>query len=143
MARNLQWQCLYGVEANMPALYTGEFYYAIDTHSLYVGPVPTKVGGNSSGLNLVQAEVDFGSDTGPITRTFDATVQVSATWVTDASVIVCSLSGATTDQHGPEDGLVEGIVAQAENLVPGMGFTLHAYSPLGSWGKYAFNCVGA
>ena len=41
------------------------------------------VGG--SGGNSVQAIVDFGSDTGVIKRIFDATVVVSAPWVTRAA----------------------------------------------------------
>ncbi len=92
--------------------------------------------------NKVQAVVDFGSDSGPITRTFDATVVVSAPWVTAESVIVCSLAGVSTSTHGIEDGLIEGLSAQAESVNPGTGFTLHVYSAKGSWGKYAFNCIG-
>ena len=105
------------------------------------GTVQTTAAGGS-GLTLVQVEVDFGSDSGRIARAFDATVNVVAPWVTAASVIICSLAGVTTPQHGPADGLIEGMTAQVENIVPGVGFTVHAYSPLGSWGKYAFNCAG-
>ena len=92
--------------------------------------------------NKAQAVVDFGSDSGPITRTFDATVVVSAPWVTAENVIVCSLAGVSTSTHGIEDGLIEGLSAQAESVNPGMGFTLHVYSEKGSWGKYVFNCIG-
>jgi len=92
--------------------------------------------------NLVQATVDFGSNSGPITREYDATVAVVADWVTATSIILCSIAGVATAQHGPQDGLVEGLTAQAEDLTPGIGFTLHAYSPKGSYGNYVFNCVG-
>lgn len=96
----------------------------------------------SSSGNFLQALVDFGSDTGPIIRSTDATVAVAAPWVTPSSVILCTLAGAMTPQHGPDDGLLEGMTVQAESLVAGVGFTIHAYSPLGSWGKYAINAVG-
>jgi len=96
----------------------------------------------ATGINLLQVTVDFGSDTGAITRRHDATASVSATWVTTSSIIVCSPAGVSTTQHGIDDGLFEGLVAQAESLVSGTGFTLHVYSPLGSWGQYTFNCIG-
>jgi hypothetical protein len=96
----------------------------------------------SSSGNFLQALVDFGSDTGPITRVTDAAVFVPAPWVTSGSVILCTLAGATTPEHGPDDGLLEGMLVQAESLVAGIGFTIRAYSPLGSWGKYAVNAVG-
>lgn len=46
-----------GVFANMPALASGEFYFATDIQKLYVGPTPspTLVG------TVFQTEVDFGA----------------------------------------------------------------------------------
>ena len=96
----------------------------------------------SSGANVVQATGDFGSDSGPIKRSFDASAVVSASWVTNTSVICCSIAGVATGTHGTEDALIEGITVQVESVVAGVGFTLHAYSPLGSWGQYSFNCIG-
>ena len=96
----------------------------------------------TAGANVVQATVDFGSDSGPIKRSFDASAVVSASWVTNTSVICCSIAGVATGTHGTEDALIEGITVQVESVVAGIGFTLHAYSPLGSWGQYAFNCIG-
>ena len=96
----------------------------------------------TAGANVVQATVDFGSDSGPIKRSFDASAVVSASWVTNTSVICCSIAGVATGTHGTEDALIEGITVQVESVVAGIGFTLHAYSPLGSWGQYSFNCIG-
>ena len=102
----------------------------------------TAATGGGGSANTVQAIIDFGSDSGPIARSFDALTVVSATWVTATSTIVASLAGSATSTHGIADGLIEGLTVQVENVVSGVGFTLHAYSPLGSWGQYAFNCVG-
>lgn len=138
---------LTGNASNVPnPLPVGIFYFATDTNELYIGTnsTPEIVGPSASGsaVNLLQVTVDFGSDSGRITRAFDAQVLVSASWVTNSSIIVCSPAGVTTAQHGQDDGLLEGITAQAESLVSGTGFTLHAYSSQGSFGKYIFNCIG-
>jgi hypothetical protein len=98
--------------------------------------------GGGGGGNSVQVLVDFGSDTGPITKQYDATVTVSASWVTSSTILVCSLAGVSTAQHSPEDGLIEGLLVQPESIVAGTGFTVRAYSPLGSYGQYAVNVVG-
>jgi hypothetical protein len=106
-----------------------------------VGGIILSSSGGGSGGNAVQALVDFGSDSGPITKQYDATVTVSAPWVTSSSIIICSLAGVATAQHGAEDGLIEGLLVQPENIVAGTGFTIRAYSPLGSYGQYAVNAV--
>jgi hypothetical protein len=126
---------LYGVAINSAAPAVGQVLTATSTTTAEWQTPPTP--------NLLQVTVDFGSDTGPITPVYDITTSVSAPWITNSSTLLCSVMGVETPQHGPDDGLFEGLTAQAENLVPGVGFTLHAYSPMGSWGKYVFAVVGA
>jgi hypothetical protein len=105
----------------------------------YIQPPFTSTGSG----NFLQVTVDFGSDSGPITRVFDVYVTVTGqTWVTSTSKILADIAGVATATHGVEDGLIEGLTAQAESLVPGVGFTLHAYSPFGSWGQYVFDVTG-
>ena len=103
----------------------------------------TSKSASSAALNLVQATVDFGSDSGPITRVFDAAVVVSATWVTANSIILPTMAGKATATHGVDDALIEGLIPIVDNLNPGVGFTIRVYSPLGSWGQYVVNAVGA
>ncbi len=91
--------------------------------------------------NFLQVLVDFGFDAGnegDIART-TVTGQV---WVTGMSVILCNPFGGATADHSPDDAIVEGLVAYAENLVPGVGFDVVAYAPQNSWGKYLINVTG-
>ena len=93
--------------------------------------------------NAVIGIIDLGSESGPVVRVFDATAQVNVPWAGPNSIVVCSNYGLATSSHGAQDGLIEGLIFQAEDFVNGVGFTLHVYSPLGSWGKYAVACVNA
>jgi hypothetical protein len=104
----------------------------------YITP-PASSGGGGSG-NFVQALVDFGFATAQEGDT--AMVTVSAAWVTGASTILCNLAGKSTVDHDPEDGIIEGIVAYALNIVPGVSFDIEAYAPQGSFGKYYINATG-
>ena len=145
MARNISLQVIRGIASAMPALASGELYFAMDTNQLYVGSISSgnlPVGGGGGGINRVQATVDFGSDSGAIKRSFDVAVTVSATWVTAESIIVCSMAGIATATHGVDDALIEGLIPVVDNLNPGIGFTIRVYSPLGSWGQYVVNAIG-
>jgi hypothetical protein len=88
-------------------------------------------------VEVAQATVDFGATEGGTL----ATVAVAATWVGASSKITVSLGGASPD-HDPEDGLIEGIVACVSALDPGVGFTVMAFAPAGTWGRYTINCAG-
>lgn len=96
---------------------------------------------NTGSGNFLQVEVDFGFSTGnegDIART-TVTGQV---WVTSGSVVLCNPFGGATADHSPDDAIIEGLVAYAENLVPGTGFDVVAYAPNGSWGRYLINVTG-
>lgn len=91
----------------------------------------------SSAVNTVQATVDFGSTSGQETDLAIATVL--APWVAVNSVIVCSPYAVDTVNHGPEDAAVEGIVAYATNIVPGVSFDVVAAAPSNTFGTYIIN----
>ncbi len=91
--------------------------------------------------NFVQAEVNFVNALGPEDTTAKVTV-TGQTWVTNSSIILCSPAGLDTPDHGPEDAVVENLAAYALNLVPGVGFDIEAYAPLGTWGRYLINATG-
>src|SRR6266702_975162 len=100
---------------------------------------PTATSG--TGVNLVQALLDFGFQTGQEGDLARLTITGQA-WVTSGSIIVCSAAALATADHDPEDVAIEGITAYAENLVAGVGFDLVAKScgDSGStWGKYYIN----
>lgn len=88
-------------------------------------------------LEKASGTVDFGSTEGA----GDASVDVAATWVTASSIIVVSPGVASAD-HDAEDALLEGITASVTALSAGVGFTLTAHAPSGTWGRYNFNCAG-
>lgn len=88
-------------------------------------------------LEVAQATVDFGATEGADT----ASVSVAATWATSSSIIVCTPGGASAD-HDAEDALIEGITASVTSITNGVGFTVTAHAPAGTWGRYTINCAG-
>ena len=98
------------------------------------------IGGGSS-LNILTVLVDFGFDTGQEGDV--ASALVVATWVTSSSMLVCTPQAVATVDHDPDDYACEGITAYAENIVPGVGFTVIASAqPNNTWGKYYISVVG-
>jgi hypothetical protein len=89
----------------------------------------------ASGSSVV-AQVDFGAN-GDY-----AEASVAATWVVAASRIVVSPAIPTTSDHDPEDALIECLSAGVVAINPGVGFTVGASAPFGTWGRYDFNCIG-
>jgi hypothetical protein len=78
--------------------------------------------------------VDFGAS-GSL-----ATATLTASWITASSVLVVSPGGAT-DDHDPEDVLIEEIKASVSAVAAG-SCTVMAFAPNGTWGRYTFNVVG-
>jgi hypothetical protein len=103
---------------------------------------PSMISGGSGGSgNFLQVEVDFGflvSNEGDIART----TVMGQSWVTSGSVILCNPAALATPDHGADDAIVEGLVAYAENLVPGTGFDVVSYAPDNTWGRYFINVTG-
>jgi hypothetical protein len=81
--------------------------------------------------------VDFGATHGGTL----ATVDVAAIWVTGSSVIVVTPGGASAD-HDAEDVLIEEIKFAVTSVTNGVGFTVTASAPHGTWGRYTINAVG-
>lgn len=102
----------------------------------------------SGSLNTVSTTVDFGHATSG-EQDESNIVTVSAAWVTAGSVLACTvvtevsggISGSSLD-HDPEDGVVEGIIAYATNVVPGVSFDVQAFAPNQSWGRYTIDITG-
>lgn len=92
------------------------------------------------GGNFEQATLDFGSSA---SLDYNAVTTVSATWVTSASVILCTPSGTATADHDPEDYILEGITACVTNIVDGVSFDVLAGCPSGTYGDFIINCTGA
>ncbi len=88
-------------------------------------------------LEKATGQIDFGLTEG----NGDASVDVAATWVTASSVIVVSPGSASAD-HDAEDALIEELKVCVTALNAGVGFTITAHAPWGTWGRYNFNCVG-
>jgi hypothetical protein len=99
----------------------------------------TEGGGGGGFSHFFQITVNFGGY--PSVHDVVQTV-TGLPWVTAGSVLLFNIAGIATAQHGIEDGIIEGLMAQAESIVPGVGFNIHAYSPFASAGNYVFNCVG-
>ena len=101
---------------------------------------PPVAGGSGSG-NFAQVLVDFGF--GSAQEGDVASATISATWVTPTSIILCNPAAVPTTDHDEQDAQVEGLVAYAGNLIPGVSFDVLAYAPQGTWGKYLINAQGA
>lgn len=81
-------------------------------------------------------EIDFGPD-----ETTLATADIAAPWTTDAPITLTP-TGEATEDHDPEDALIEEIRAYAINQQPGIGYTAIAYAPNGTWGRHTFHAIG-
>lgn len=92
---------------------------------------------HAGALETASGEVNFGTTEGA----GEASVDVAATWATASSIIVCTPVANTADHDG-EDALLEGIIASVTALSAGVGFTITAHAPNGTWGRYTINCVG-
>jgi len=63
-------------------------------------------------------------------------------WVTADSFITCKILGLTSDDHSPEDGIIEGVRFEINNIVAGVGFDIMGHAPEGTYGKYQIKCLG-
>lgn len=104
----------------------------------YIQPPQTSSGGSG---NFGNATVNFVNPVGPEETTATVTV-TGQSWVTSGSFILCDPFGGVTLDHGNEDAFVEGLVAYATNLVPGVGFDIQVLAPNGTWGRYTINWTG-
>jgi hypothetical protein len=83
----------------------------------------------------VTALINFNNPDAPEETTARITLG-GLSWINVNSIVIAGFGGVTSD-HGPDDALVEDLTAYVENIVPGVGFDITAYAPLGTWGSYA------
>lgn len=105
------------------------------------GVITAAANGSASGVNKTQATITFFN---PLAAE-DTTAQVVVTgqaWVSAGSIIVVSIAGGTANHPDPDEPAVEDIVVTVGNLVVGVGFTISAYAPNGTWGSYFVNAIG-
>ena len=72
----------------------------------------------------------------------NATVTISAPWVLSTTILVCSMLATPTADHDPDDYVVEGLSAQATNIIPGISFDVTVSAPNSTWGRYNINVIG-
>ena len=82
----------------------------------------------------VTATLNFYNPDAPEETTARVTL-AGLSWVNVNTVVIAGFGGITAD-HGPDDALVENLSAYVENIIPGVGFDITAYAPLGTWGQY-------
>ena len=63
------------------------------------------------------------------------------TWVAADSFITCKVLGLTTENHDPEDAILEGVRFEINNIVAGTGFDIIGHAPEGTYGKYKVKCI--
>lgn len=105
----------------------------------WTNQAPASSGG---GTTVRRAEVLVNFLSSPANEASLVTTAVTASWVSPAMLLVCSVSGRATSDHDPEDGVLEGILASASNISAGVGFDLITSAPRGTWGSYYINVLG-
>ena len=127
MARNVAIQILRGVAANIPALNVGEFYFATDTNTLYLGTSgsPVVVNGGGASLNKGTTTINFGAFPG----VSDASVAIiGQSSILLTSFVTAELIPIATSDHTADEHRVEPIGIYAGNIVAGTGFTIYGAS---------------
>lgn len=81
--------------------------------------------------------IDFGPDETDLAQTV-----VAAPWTTLDGPITVNPAGTPTPDHDPIDTILEDIRAAATHRVEGVGFTITAYAPHGTWGRHTFHVLG-
>ncbi len=88
----------------------------------------------SGTFTISEAEIDFG-----VVEEYDTSVFVSDTSITGTSKIIVSVSATATTEHTIDDITSTVIIVFAGNVQNGVGFTIYAKAPEGTYGKYKVN----
>ena len=88
----------------------------------------------------VTAIVNFNNPDGPEDTTASVVVG-GLSWVNQNTVAVVTFAGTTSDHQEPDDAMVEGLTGYIGDIVPGVGFTIFASAPNGSWGRYIATAI--
>ena len=94
--------------------------------------------GGSPPITAVSVEIDFGTDSTYVSREV-----IGQSWVTSSMVFACMVAGDVKTDHDPEDGILEGLTFTVSDILAGTGFTLHAYAPEGTFGKFNVHVSGS
>ena len=121
--------CKFAVERNASNL-------ADDTKAFFLNSSTSSGGGGGAGGGIVvsQAEIDFG-----ITNAFNTSLVISDVLISATSKIILSLSGDDTVNYNVEEILMKDIRVVAGSKVVGVGFTIKAYCPQQTTGKFKVN----
>jgi PKD repeat protein len=79
------------------------------------------------------ASLDFGFTASQEGDTTTATVSNVNTKLTSLIIINSSTS---SNHQSVEDSLIEDIKYEISDKIEGVGFTIYAYAPMGTWGEY-------
>jgi hypothetical protein len=86
------------------------------------------------------ALVNFVNPDGPEDTTASVVI-TGQTWVNENSVILVTFAGTTPDHEEPDDAMVEGLTGYVGDIISGIGFTIFALAPNGTWGNYQATAV--
>ena len=64
------------------------------------------------------------------------------TWVTENMFLTCKVLGLISEDHTPEDAILEGVNFEINNILGGTGFDIIGNAPEGTYGKYTIKCLG-
>lgn len=104
-------------------------------------------GGGTTGFS-VTCVIDFANTTGGEQEASNV-VTVAADWVTADMQLYGYAMNTNVDghfgpspEHDPDDIIVEGVLVQTSNVVPGVGFDVQGFAINNTWGKYLVNIIG-
>jgi hypothetical protein len=121
----------YGATSGLP--YTAEEIVALNPTELLGSSwvVSYDPVGITNGISLLHKE-----------ETYVIKTITGQSWVAADTFINCKVLGLTTDDHDPEDAILEGVRFEINNIVPATGFDIIGHAPNGTYGKYKIKCLG-
>jgi len=121
----------YGATSGLP--YTAEEIVALN---------PTELLGSSWVFSYDPVGITNGISLLHKEETYVVKTITGQSWVAADTFINCKVLGLTTDDHDPEDAILEGVRFEINNIVPGTGFDIIGHAPEGTYGKYKIKCLG-
>ena len=121
----------YGATSGLP--YTAEEIVALN---------PTELLGSSWVFSYDPVGITNGISLLHKEETYVVKTITGQSWVAADTFINCKVLGLTTDDHDPEDAILEGVRFEINNIVPATGFDIIGHAPNGTYGKYKIKCLG-
>ena len=88
----------------------------------------------------VTALISFNNPDGPEDTTASVVVG-GLSWVNANTVAIVTFAGTTSNHEEPDDAMVEGLTGYIGDIIPGVGFTIFASAPNGTWGTYQVTAI--